>query len=77
MLDRFLPQHVKYATALNKLNNSISLAGEKNNQQSFFCYLLTFNITYNITSKMGLSHLNSQPCSIYASEEYQKAAQNI
>lgn len=66
---------MKYASAWNNLNISISLPGK--GKKKVFCYLLTFNITYNITSNMGLSHLNSQPGSSYASEEYQKTAQNI
>jgi len=80
MLVRFLPQPVKCATALNNLNNSLFLWLEmekKKRRKSFFFYLLTFSITYNITSSMGLPHLNSQPCSSYTSEGYQKAAQNI
>lgn len=50
---------------------------KKEKRQGVFCYLLTFNITYNTTGNMGLSHLNSQPGSSYSSEEYQKTAQNI
>lgn len=81
MLLRFLPKLVKCATALNNSNNSLFLwlkkKEKKKKRQGVFCYLLTFNITYNTTSNMGLSHLNSQPGSSYSSEEYQKTAQNI